>query len=115
MRRLLAYLLLVSTLSVPAFAQKKYTAADAKDHVGETATVCGTVASEHYAARSKGQPTFINLDKPYPDQIFTIVIWSSDRAAFGKLPDKLCVTGKITLYREVPEIVAKTPNQIHPE
>lgn len=115
MRRVLACLVLVPILSAPAFAQKKYTAAEAKEHVGETATVCGTVASEHYAARSKGQPTFINLDKPYPDQIFTIVIWGSDRAAFGKLPDKLCITGKITLYRGVPEIVAKTPDQIHAE
>jgi hypothetical protein len=100
-------LILVSVLSLPTFAQKKYSSAEARDHIGETATVCGTVASEHLAARSKGEPTFVNLDKPYPDQVFTIVIWGSDRAAFGKLPTKLCVTGKIDLYRGVPEIVAR--------
>jgi len=55
----------------PALAQKKLTAAEAKDHVGETATVCGNVVSTRYAASTKGQPTFLNLDKPYPNQIFT--------------------------------------------
>jgi hypothetical protein len=32
--------------------------------IGRQKTVCGTVASAHFAAKSKGQPTFINLDKP---------------------------------------------------
>jgi hypothetical protein len=37
----------------------KITAAEAKDHVAETRTVCGKVASTHYATGSKGQPTFL--------------------------------------------------------
>ncbi len=78
---------------------KKLTAAEAKDHIGERATVCGKVASTHFAGRSKGQPTFLNLDEPYPKQIFTIVIWGSDRAKFGDPESKykeqtVCVTGK---------------------
>jgi site-specific recombinase XerD len=55
-------------LSSPVAAQKKLTAAEAKDHVGETATVCGSVVSTRYATGTKGQPTFLNLDKPYPNQ-----------------------------------------------
>jgi hypothetical protein len=43
---------------------KKLTTAEAKDHVGEQATVCGKVASARYAATSRGKPTFLNLDKP---------------------------------------------------
>jgi hypothetical protein len=42
----------------------KISAAEAKDHVGETRTVCGKVVSTHYATSSKGQPTFLNLDEP---------------------------------------------------
>ena|SRR6266851_2023363 len=38
-------------------------AEDAAKHVGETATVCGVVASAHYAASSRAQPTFLNFDK----------------------------------------------------
>ena len=90
---------------------------EAKDHVGETATVCGKVASTHYAPGSKGQPTFLNLDEAYPHEIFTILIWGSDRPKFGspeaKYKDaRVCVTGKIASYRDVPEIVATDPNQI---
>ena len=62
------------------------TASQAKAHVGENATVCGTVAGEHTATRSRGEPTFINLDAPYPNQIFTILIWVEDRANVGTLP-----------------------------
>jgi hypothetical protein len=57
-------LLSVGILTQPALAQKRVTASEAKDHIGEVATVCGKVASTHYAASAKGQPTFLNLDKP---------------------------------------------------
>jgi DNA/RNA endonuclease YhcR with UshA esterase domain len=101
----------------PAQAQKKLTAAEAKDHVGETATVCGNVASTRYAASTRGQPTFLNLDKSYPNQIFTIVIWGSNRTKFGTLEvdyrgKRICVTGKIAEYRGVPEVIANEPTQI---
>ena len=52
-------------------AEHTISAAEASKHVGEKATVCGVVASASYASRTKGQPTFLNLDKPYPDAIFT--------------------------------------------
>jgi len=83
------------------------TTAQAKDHVGETATVCGTIASEKTATGNRGTPTLINLDQPYPHQIFTLLIWGSDRAAVGTIPEtgRLCAKGPITLYRDVPEIV----------
>lgn len=51
------------------------TAAEAKNHIGETATVCGRVVSAHYAATSRSRPTFLNLDEPYPREVFTVVIW----------------------------------------
>jgi DNA/RNA endonuclease YhcR with UshA esterase domain len=95
----------------------KITAAEAKDHVGEVRTVCGKVVSTHYASGSKGQPTFLNLDEPYPKEVFTILIWGSDRAKFGTPETKykdasVCVTGKITSYRGKPEIIATEPRQI---
>jgi hypothetical protein len=60
-------------------------ASEASSHVGETATVCGKVTGVHYAANSKGKPTFINFDKPYPNEDFTVMIWDDDRAGFGNL------------------------------
>lgn len=100
------------------YAQTSISAAEAKNHVGERGTVCGQVVSTHYAARSRGNPTFINLDKPYPDQIFTVLIWGSDRPKFGD-PEEMyrnkhiCATGKISDYKGVPEIVAYEPSQIN--
>jgi DNA/RNA endonuclease YhcR with UshA esterase domain len=101
-------------------AQKKITAPEAKDHINESATVCGNVVSARFSASTKGQPTFLNLEKPYPSQIFTVVIWGSDRAKFGT-PEteykgkRICVTGKIENFRGVPEIVASDPQQIKAE
>src|SRR5579862_7834703 len=57
-------------------------AVDAIHFVGQVATVCGLVASAKYASETKGQPTFLNLDKPYPNHVFTAVIWGKNRGAF---------------------------------
>jgi hypothetical protein len=108
------------TVLARAQTQKKLSASEAKDHTGETATVCGNVVNTHYAARNKGSPTFLNLDEPYPRQIFTILIWGSDRPKFGDPETKyrnkrVCVTGMIKNYRGVPEIVADSPDQIKAE
>jgi hypothetical protein len=57
----------------------KITAAEAKDHVGEVRTVCGKVVSTHYASGSKGQPTFLNLDEPYPRSFHDINLGQRSR------------------------------------
>lgn len=110
-------LMLALFLAAPAFSQKKLSATEAKDHIGETATVCGNVVSTRYAASTKGQPTFLNLDKPYPNQIFTVVIWGSNRSKFGAPESdyrgkRICAAGKITEYRGIPQVVADDPAQI---
>src|SRR5246127_4847545 len=86
MRLYRASLLLILCCALPCIAQAQpahLTAAEAKNHVGETATVCGRVACAHFAEKVKGLPTFMNLDMPYPKQIFTIVIWGAERPKFG--------------------------------
>src|SRR6516162_5270609 len=73
----------------------------AKNHLGENATVCGVVVSTKYLESKGRSPTLLNLDKPYPQQPFTIVIWGADRAKFGT-PEvgykgaRVCVSGTIT-------------------
>ena len=100
-------------------AQQEYiNPIDAHKYIGAEKTVCGTVASATYAVRSKGRPTFLNLDQPYPKQIFTVVIWGSDRNKFKNPPDtffkgkRICVTGIIEDYRGKPEIIVRGPDQI---
>ena len=94
------------------------TAAEAISHVGETRTVCGVVASADYVEKMRDKPTFINLDKAFPKQIFTIIISGADRQKFGQ-PEvtykgkKICVTGAITKFRTIAQIVVTSPDQIH--
>ena len=117
MRSTSGLLVLLFSISVSVCAEQRLTAAEARAHVGEQATVCGSAVGVHYAASTKGEPTFINLDKPYPTQIFTILIWGSDRPKFGNPEQKysgkqVCATGMITIFRDVPEIVAHDPATI---
>ena len=109
----LLFLLLAFALT-PAVAQT-ISAAQAKAHEGENATVCGKVASERTATSSRGDPTFINLDAAYPNQVFTILVWGDDRQKVGALPSdgsRVCATGLITDYRGVPEIVVRSSGQL---
>ncbi len=92
-------------------------AEDAAHHVGETATVCGVVASGKYDADLRSQPTFLDFGKPYPDQVFTVVIFGSDRSKFAS-PEttlrgkRVCVTGKIQDRSGLPEIILNDPKQL---
>lgn len=107
MKRSQLLLLSVFGLALLPVSAQSISAADAKSHVGQKVTVCGRVANERTATSSKGEPTFINLDAPYPHQIFTLVIWGEDMLAVGKLPEqgsRVCATGLIEEYRGVPEI-----------
>jgi hypothetical protein len=91
------------------------TTAQAKAHEGESATVCGVVASERTAASSRGEPTFINLDSVYPNQVFTILVWGDDRKNVGELPrvgSHVCAKGLITDYHGVPEVVVRSSGQL---
>ena len=113
----LAVSVITLLLSLVALGQSTLSATEAKNHIGEKATVCGKVAGTYYGARSLDDPTFINIDKPYSTQIFKIVIWGKERSKFGN-PDldyqgkRICVTGEITEFKRIPQIVATDPSQI---
>ena|SRR4030065_2680749 len=111
------FLVLTSFGSV-VYSQDYITPENAGEHLGETQTVCGTVATTNYAMQSKGQPTFLNLNKPYPGHIFTVVIWGENRAKFKNPPETfykgkgICVKGMINEYRGRPQIEVQEPSQI---
>jgi DNA/RNA endonuclease YhcR with UshA esterase domain len=114
---LLLMALLVGLVSM-AYSQETISPEDAAKYIGQQKTVSGTVASAHYAAIIKKQPTSLHLNKPYPNQIFSVLIWGSDRGKFEKPPETLysgkeiCVTGMIQSYQGRPEIIVKDPGQI---
>ena len=119
MKKLITYPIIIALFSlITAEEQTTITPAQASKHVGKYEKVCGQVASTYYAYKSNGSPTFINLDKPYPDQIFTVMVWGSDRKNFKFKPEdfyrdkEICVEGKIKKYKGVAEIIIKTPKEV---
>ncbi len=81
---------------------------EAGKHVGETVTVTGPVKGTHAA----GSRLVLNVGKDYPAaDRFTILMPAADDDAGS--PDDLyvgktvTVTGQVSLYRKVPEIVVK--------
>ncbi|HME70928.1 MAG TPA: DNA-binding protein [Myxococcota bacterium] len=105
------------TLATASFAADGASPADAMKHVGEHARVCGKVVSAKYAQSSRRSPTFLNLDEPYPNQVFTAVIWGDAKPRFKTAPELLkghavCVTGTITLYKGRAEMEVSDPAQI---
>ena len=110
-------LLFLSIMATTLLFGANYTTNEASRHIGENATVCGTVSGGYYAKRSNGQPTFINLDGRYPNQKFTIFILGKHRHNFSS-PERsyngrtICVTGTITKYKGKPQIKVSNKSQI---
>jgi hypothetical protein len=90
----------------------KYPASEAKAHIGVEAVVTGTVAEVNKTERL----VRLNLDKPYPNQVLTVVIWADKTNLFPeveKLRGKSVeISGKIVDYRSRPEIVMSSTNQL---
>jgi hypothetical protein len=113
-----SFTILVLILASQIYAQERISPAEAAKYVGRNATVCGQVSSSNYSARSRRRPTFLNLDRPYPNHIFTALIWGEDRDKFSTPPEiaysgrKICVTGMISSYQGQSQIVVKNPAQI---
>jgi hypothetical protein len=105
---LLKRTVLLAFLLTPVLAcAQNIPASDASKHLGEQGTVCGRIAQTHTASASPGVPTFIDFERPYPDQPFSAMIWHPDRASVGAIPrvGVLCVTGTISDYHRRPVII----------
>jgi hypothetical protein len=93
-------------------------AAEAASMVGERAVVCGRVVATNFAREVRGRPTYLNLERPFPDQPFDVVIWGRYRERFLVPPEThfrnrtICVSGVVTSHRSTPRIEATSPAQI---
>jgi len=117
--KLLSALMVVSVFgaSVAVLSQgKKLTSREAQHHIGHQATVCGMVVSERYLSKIRGSPTYLDLDRAYPNQRFSVVIWGSNRTRF-KNPEayrdhSICFTGRIGTDRGLTEMIISDPAQL---
>ena len=64
-----------------------------------------------YRPDISGEPTFCN-DAPFPSHSFTLLVWGKDWSDFdGRC---LVVTGEVSRFRGLPQIVAANRSQVEP-
>lgn len=89
------------------------TTADAPKHIGETASVRGTLVE---AYTSKSGTVFLDFCKSYKTCPFSGVIFADDVKKFGDLSSyagkTVTLTGKISSYQGKAEIVLSDPSQL---
>ena len=114
------YVLVLLTLFVSSvsFSQTSIKLEDAGKHIGDSVTVCGKVAGGIFLEDMENGPTFLVLGAAYPDQLLTLVIWKNQRGQYDPVPEtqfmdkEVCVTGKIVLMNDRPQIVIYKKDQI---
>lgn len=90
-------------------------ACQAKNYYKEEMLVEGKIVNTY---RSKTNTVFLNFEKPYPNQCFTGVIFSSDQKKFIASPETyylnktVRIRGEIKEYKGKPQIILKDPSQI---
>lgn len=108
-----AYLLgAMVTMSAHA-AEPKIEAFKAPFHVGKSVMACGSLAEvKHLSNRH-----YLNLDKPYPNQSLTILVWNKDyrwfEERFGKIDSyvgrRFCARGKVEEYKNNMQMQVTNP------
>lgn len=86
--------------------------ADADQFYDQTMIVTGKVVQ----VTIRPTVTFLNMDKAYPDSPFTVVIFHGHSSFYGNANalrgKSIEIKGKITKYREKPEIALDSTNQL---
>ncbi len=102
----------LSAADTNAPALSKISATEAASHYDQEMVVTGKVAQ----VTIRPTVTFLNLDEPYPHSPFAVVIFHGHSQFFGDanaLKGKsIEIRGKIKNYRDKPEIVLDTTNQL---
>jgi len=107
----------VKPLDPTQLPKKHFNTVQAKLYQGdnERITVCGTVVSTKLS--SKGN-VFLNLDKSFPNQIFTVSIFKDRMMNFSYLPHEelmgrtICVEGKVADFNGTPSMVIENEKAI---
>lgn len=100
--------------SITVYAQEaKIEANKAAFHVGKSVMACGQLVEiKHLSNRH-----YLNLDRTYPNQSLTLLVWSKDyqwfEERFGKIDSmvgkRFCARGKIEEYKNNLQIQVSNP------
>ena len=115
------FLVIAILFSFASVAQTEIKLEDIGKHVGDSVKVCGKIFGGIFLDRSKDTPTFLNVGGLYPNNPLTIVIWADLRKQFEQKPEEfykdrnVCIFGKISLFRDKPQIVLYSKTQLVPD
>lgn len=99
------------------WAQNTVSADSLSYYEGQLIRVCATVTGIHVST-GKSETTFINFGEPFPNNSFSLVIFQKDAESFSYKPaefldnKKLCITGKVEMYKGKPEIIITNEKHI---
>ncbi|MCC5945574.1 MAG: DNA/RNA non-specific endonuclease [Bernardetiaceae bacterium] len=107
----------IAALDPMQLPRNHFNTAQAKYYVGtnEKVSICGKVVSTKLS--SKGN-IFLNLDRSFPNQVFTVSIFARDVINFDYDPHKdlkgqtICVRGKVGDFQGTPSMVIHSPKAI---
>lgn len=107
----------VEPLEAPSLPKNHFNTIQAKRYMGtgETIHVCGTVVSTNL---SRNGNVFLNIDKKFPNQIFTATIWKDNLVNFSYEAHKelmgkqVCIKGKVVNFNGTPSISVEKEEQI---
>ncbi len=113
MKQLYFLLILLFVTSASLYAQTEISPDSAKNFVGKQVTVTGIVDQVHLTDTGT---YFLNMGGKFPDNTFTVVIFSKDSSSFMNIKNfegrDVAITGTVTDYKGSPEIVLKSSDQI---
>ncbi|HEY4063095.1 MAG TPA: S1/P1 nuclease [Puia sp.] len=82
---------------------------DAAKHIDENVTICAKV----YGYKALDGMTLVNVGAAYPNQLLTVVLRGSAKDGGPGIDGQtVCVSGKVILYKEKPEIIVTDRKQI---
>ena len=90
------------------------------NYVGKTVTVCSKVQSA-YVAKGEKKTTYLSFGAAYPNATFTGVIFEDHLLKFKYTPSEylkdknICITGVVSIYKEKPQIIILSEEQIKVE
>ncbi|MCB0794215.1 MAG: DNA/RNA non-specific endonuclease [Flavobacteriales bacterium] len=100
----------------PPLPKGMFNTAQAKFHIGNEVTICGTVVSTRRTV--KANAIYLNMDRLHPHQDFYATVWDYNGPNFSYDPEtyllnrKVCVSGKVTTWQDVARISVNNEKEI---
>ena len=115
------YLLLIlfAGFAVKSFAQQEIKLEEVKNHIGDSVKLMAKIYGGKYFETANNAPTLLDVGAHYPNSPLTLVIYGDVRKQFNNVPETFYtgktewITGKIELYKNKPQIVIHSMNQIY--